>query len=163
MSQKKADRPAGRRWRDRPKKGARAHPTAEPATKPEEDATQRGRYARHGFYSDQFTVDELALIAAFVSDLTLDDEIWMQRVLNRRLLAYVAPGRETGGESDDSAGEALDVATLVKVAQALAIGTGRVARLLRDKRALSGKAADGMAGAFALALQEVCTELGIAL
>jgi hypothetical protein len=107
-----------------------------------------------GFYSDQFTELEQTLVAAFVTDLTLDDEIWMQRVLNRRLMAHsaAAPGEV-----------AVSVETLVSVAQALAIGTGRVARLLRDKRALSGEAADGLNGAIAQALNELSTELGIEL
>ena len=36
----------------------------------------------------------------------------------------------------------------------------RLGRLLRDKRALSGEAADGIAGAIAQALDELGTELG---
>lgn len=109
----------------------------------------------HGFYSAHFTPDELALIAEFVSDPTLDDEIWMQRVLNRRLLAHVS--------DNDGGAQAVPLETLVKVAEALAAGTGRVARLLRDKRALSGEAADGIAGAIAAALDELSTELGVEL
>jgi hypothetical protein len=110
---------------------------------------------KHGFYSDQFTPEELALIAAFVQDPTVDDEIWMQRVLNRRLLQYMS-----AAEAQD---EPLALETLVKVAEALAQGTGRVARLLRDRRALSGEAADGLVNAIAAALDEFATELGIEL
>ena len=40
---------------------------------------------------------------------------------------------------------------------------GRVARLLRDQRALSGAAADGIAGAIATALDELTSELGVKL
>jgi hypothetical protein len=100
------------------------------------------------FYSDQFTAEELALVTVFIEDVTLDDEIWMQRVFNRRLVAVTQT-------ADD-----VPLETLVKVAEALARGTGRVARLLRDKRALSGEAADGIAGAIAAALDELATELG---
>lgn len=132
MSPKKKHKPAA------PARGAQAH-----------NANAR----EHGFYSDQFTAEELALIASLVQDPTLDDEIWMQRVLNRRLLAYVS-GQE---------GDQIPLETIVKVAEALAAGTGRVARLLRDKRALSGKAADGIAGAIAAALDELSTELGVDL
>ncbi len=109
------------------------------------------RAAAGGFYADRFTPAELELVAAFVSDPTLDDEIWMQRVLNRRLLRFV---------DEQQADAAIELETLVKVAEALATGTGRVARLLRDKRALSGEAADGIANAIAAALDELTSELG---
>jgi len=39
----------------------------------------------------------------------------------------------------------------------------RLGRLLRDQRALSGKAADGLAGAVAQALDELSTELNVEL
>jgi hypothetical protein len=39
----------------------------------------------------------------------------------------------------------------------------RLGRLLRDKRALSGEAADGISGAIAQALDELSTELGVEL
>lgn len=123
-----------------------------PPTKRRKRGAQPGNQnaARHGFYSDQFAPDELALIAAFTQDPTIDDELWMQRVFNRRLLRY-------------SSREEMPTADLVELAKALAIGTGRVARLLRDKRALSGEAADGLAGAIALALDEISTELNVEL
>jgi len=103
---------------------------------------------KHRWYSKHFSKAESELVAAFTSDLSLDDEIWAQRVVNRRILA--------SSQTDD-----LD--TLIKVGTALAIGTGRVAKLLRDKRALSGEAADGLAGAIAQALEEISTEMGLAL
>jgi hypothetical protein len=93
-------------------------------------------------------------MAAFVSDPTLDDEIWLQRVLNHRLFHYL---------DESEPGVTLEVETLVKVAAALGAGTTRVARLLRDRRALSGQSADGIAGAIAAALDELTTELGIHL
>jgi len=140
--------------RSHAKRSKGAHTRAEPGAGP---ATPRGGQVRNanaatsGFYSDTFTADELALVAAFVEDPTLDDEIWMQRVLNRRLLVHATPA-----EGDTK----LTTATLIKIAEALAIGTGRVARLLRDKRALSGEAAEGLTGAIAAALDELTTELG---
>jgi hypothetical protein len=51
----------------------------------------------------------------------------------------------------------------VKVAAVLTTGTGRVAHLLRDQRALTGQAADGLTAAIAQALDELSTELGVAL
>jgi hypothetical protein len=106
----------------------------------------------HGFYSDQFSADELALVAALVTDPTVDDELWAQRVVNRRLLAFMRRAEQD---------EPLTLETLTRVAEALAVGTGRVARLLRDRRALSGAAADGLTGAIAQALDEIANELGI--
>ena len=85
----------------------------------------------------------------------LDDEIALQRQINDRLLALW--DRLEGADADETP-------TLqVKVAAALTSGIGRVARLLRDQRALSGQAADGLAGAIAHALDELSTEWGVAL
>lgn len=101
---------------------------------------------KHGFYSDRFTEDEMVLVAAFVNDISLDDEIWMQRVVNRRLLAD---------------NQVNDREMLVKIAGALTVGTGRVARLLRDQHVLSGKAANKVADAIAVIVEQVTIELGI--
>jgi hypothetical protein len=70
--------------------------------------------------------------------------------MNHRLLASVGA-------------EELTLERLIAVAKALTLGTGRVSRLLRDRRALSGEAAEGLAGAIAAALDEISTELGIPL
>ena len=53
-----------------------------------------------------------------------------------------------------------DLAKLMAIHSQNAI---RLARLLRDKRALSGQAADGIAGAIAQALDELATEWGVEL
>jgi len=100
----------------------------------------------HGFYSGKFTEDELQLVAAFVTDPSVDDEIWMQRVLNSRLL---------------QASQEADTDTLIRIFHALTVGTGRVAKLLRDKRALSGEAANNLVDLLIQAGQEVLTEVGI--
>jgi hypothetical protein len=113
------------------------------------DAAPRpGRTWQHGFYRKHFTPEEVSLIAEFLLDPTLDDELWMQRVVNRRLLAYLSGGEDIGVEQ------------MVKVAAAMAAGTGRVARLLRDRQALSGDAARAMVDAMAGALAELAAELG---
>jgi hypothetical protein len=109
-------------------------------------ARPASRRRRPSFYSDQFSEQELSLIAASVEDLGVDDEIWMQRVLNRRLLQYTRD-------------EELPVETVVKVMQAMVAATGRVARLLRDRRALGGEAAESIAGAMATVLDEFALEL----
>jgi hypothetical protein len=98
-----------------------------------------------GFYSRIFSEDELLDVArlAAAGDVSLDEEIGMLRVCMRRLL-----------EAD------IDPA---KTLQLLSRGAGQLARLMRAKRALSGDAADGLADAFAKALDELSTELGIDL
>jgi hypothetical protein len=53
-----------------------------------------------------------------------------------------------------------DVARLLKIH---GMNASRLGRLLRDQRALSGDAADGIAGAIAQALDELSTELGVEL
>ena len=85
----------------------------------------------------------------------LDDEIALQRQINERLLSLW--DRLEGADADETP------ALQVKVAAALTSGTGRVARLLRDQRALSGQAADGLTAAIAHALDELSTEWGVAL
>lgn len=101
-----------------------------------------------GFYDAHYTEEELTLIVAFVSDLDLSDEIWMQRVLNRRLLA-------TSGDPD------MPVESLVRVVEAMATGTQRIAKLLRDRQALSGEKADTLAGVMIAALDDFRDSLGI--
>ena len=82
---------------------------------------------KDGFYADQFKEGERERIAG-QEETNLADEIWMQRVVNRRLLERLAEAEP--GE--------LTVATLANVVKALALGTGRVAHLLRENQALTG-------------------------
>src|SRR5688500_7756651 len=76
---------------------------------------------------------------------SLDSEIEMQRQANQRLQT-LWDGLQCQREPDP--------ALEVKVAAALTTGTGRVARLLRDQRALTGEAADSLTAAVARALEE---------
>jgi hypothetical protein len=98
-----------------------------------------------GFYNETFSEDEVLDVArlAAAGDVSLDEEIGMLRVCMRRVL-----------EAD------IDPA---KILQLLSRGVGQLATLMRAKRALSGKAADGLADAFAKALDELSTELGVDL
>lgn len=98
-----------------------------------------------GFYSRTFSEDELLDVArlAAAGDVSLDEEISMLRIAMRRVL-----------EAD------IDPA---KTLQLLSRAAGQLATLMRAKRALSGDAADGLADAFAKALDELSTELGIDL
>jgi hypothetical protein len=98
-----------------------------------------------GFYSKMFSDEELLDVGrlAAAGDVSLDDEIAMLRIAMRRVLeAPIDPAR-----------------TL----QLLGRAAGQLATLMRAKRALSGEAADGLADAFAKALDELSTELGIEL
>ena len=98
-----------------------------------------------GFYSRTFSDDELLDVArlAAAGDVSVDEEIGMLRICMRRVLeANIDPA---------------------KTLQLLSRGAGQLARLMRAKRALSGDAADGLADAFAKALDELSTELGIGL
>ena len=98
-----------------------------------------------GFYSKIFSEDELLDVArlAAAGDVSVDEEIGMLRICMRRVLeANIDPA---------------------KTLQLLSRGAGQLARLMRAKRALSGDAAHGLADAFAKALDELSTELGIDL
>jgi hypothetical protein len=97
------------------------------------------------FYDRTFTEDEVLDVArlAAAGDVSLEEEIAMLRICMRRVL-----------EAD------VDPA---KTLQLLSRGVGQLAQLMRAKRALSGEAADGLADAFAKALDELSTELGVDL
>ena len=98
-----------------------------------------------GFYDNMFSDEELLDVGrlATAGDVSVDQEISMLRIAMRRVLE--APIDPT------------------KALQLLGRACGQLASLMRAKRALSGKAADGLADAFAKALDELSTELGIEL
>lgn len=104
------------------------------------------------FYSAALTTDELAALLA-AEDLTLDDEIACARVALRRIMQTIHPENDTGLNHTDFR----NYITLLLQA------TRTIARLLRDKRALTGEAADGISAAIAQALDELGTELGLPL
>jgi hypothetical protein len=91
----------------------------------------------------------LALCRDELAHPTLDGEITIARDMLRRLVETLRDGT-SGGE-------------LVQLAQTCFAGTRTVAGLLRDKRALSGGAADGLMGAIGQALDELSTEWGVDL
>jgi hypothetical protein len=69
---------------------------------------------------------------------------------------------DLGAFIDAHAGE-LDADTLMRLFALHGQNASRLGRLLRDKRALSGQAADGLLAAIAAALDEISTELGVTL
>jgi len=98
-----------------------------------------------GFYDNMFSDEELLDVGrlATAGDVSVDQEISMLRIAMRRVLeAPIDPARAL---------------------QLLGRACGQLATLMRAKRALSGEAADSLAGAFAKALDELSTELGIDL
>lgn len=104
--------------------------------------------ARHLFYSDKFTEDELSRIAGYTSDPTPDDEIFMLRVLNRRVLEY----------AKDKDGSVL--AGLVEI---LSTSSGRIGSLLRLRRNIMGETGDSISDALATIINELGAEWGVEL
>jgi len=93
---------------------------------------------------------ERADLAALSAERSLEDEIGVARVTLRRVMAQMD---QTPADSE----------TLVKLGALVMTGARTIARLLRDERALTGKAADGIAGAIGQALDELSVELGLEL
>lgn len=103
------------------------------------------------FYRLAFSPQEMADLRRLATEEGLDEEIAITRIILRRLLLYLR----------DNAN--LDAATLARLAPLAFRGAQTVAQLLRDQRALSGAASDGIAGAIGQALDELATEWGVEL
>lgn len=102
---------------------------------------------RHRFYSHFFNNQELADMVANLDNVDdIDDEIAIVRVLLARLL----PKLESPADLPTA-----EVAALVPL---VLNSTGRIAHLLRDRRALSGQAGDSLLQALGVALDELSTE-----
>lgn len=100
---------------------------------------------KRGLYRRFFTEEEVAETEAVASsnELTLDDAIEVVKVLIGRIL-----------EREEDPGKALPLVEK---------GVRSLVSALRARRALSGEAADGLAAAFAQALDEIGNELGMEL
>ena len=96
-----------------------------------------------GFYSQGISVEELADLAVVGDDNSLTDEIAAVRVVIRRVMT------------------ALQAAIDPPLAACVFDGARTVAKLLRDRRAISGEAADALCSAIDSAIQEFITETGI--
>ena len=105
----------------------------------------------HGFYSTAVEPDELADLVSYAADMTIDDEIAVVRVALRRALSAL-----NSPDPDSDVSFALD--SFGRLAAVIFSGASTVARLLRARRALSGDAADGIAGAISQALDELSTD-----
>jgi hypothetical protein len=97
----------------------------------------------HGFY------------AASAEEITIDQAIQglvdKMRRLDDLIAAFDSKGAGGNGEY------------LIRLLELYAQASSRLSRMLRDQRALSGAASDSLAGAVALVLDEIGTELGIDL
>ena len=67
------------------------------------------------------------------------------------------------GYIDERLDQGADLQGLARIFALHGQNATRLGRLLRDKRALSGQASDGISAAIAQALDELSTELGVAL
>jgi hypothetical protein len=123
--------------------------------------------------------DELADLAAYDGDLSLDHEIACARVALRRVLTLLNVPLFAGGAriedgpdtADLSAGDIrmspgdihMSPSDYARLAGLALQAIRTVAKLMRDRRALLGDTADGFAGAIAQALDELSTEWGVRL
>ncbi len=98
---------------------------------------------KHGFYSQP--VKEFAGIGDVVADM-LARQAQLSGFIERQTL---------GGE--------MDCESMARLLALLGQNASRIGRLLRDQRALSGAAADGLLDAIGKALDEIGTELGVSL
>ena len=117
---------------------------------------------QHGFYASALDPEELNDLMIYGSDMTLDDEIACARVALRRILALLDNPNITNFQ-DPGNSTSLTHADYARLMGLALQATRTIARLLRDQRALSGAAADGILGAISLALDELGTEWGLAL
>ena len=102
---------------------------------------------KHGFYAQP--QQPLTDIADIIADLAAKQAA---------LSAHIDDALSDA--DDDTRPHLVD---LVKLFSLHGQNASRLGRLLRDQRALSGDAADGISGAIAQALDELSTELGTAL
>jgi hypothetical protein len=103
----------------------------------------------HGFYGREYTLEEVADLVNLALDDSLDDELAAARVATRRVLKQLQ--------------EELEPSDYAQLAGLIFTGTNTIARLLRTQRALRGESADGIAGAIAMALDELSNEWNVEL
>lgn len=117
-------------------------------------APLRNQNARtHGFYGRVLDPEELADLVLYAEDMTLDAEIACARIALRRVLLLLSADQADPLPLDD----------YIRLAGLALQGTRTIARLLRDKRALTQRTADTLDEAFNIALDEIAIELGIEL
>jgi hypothetical protein len=135
-NKRRCARPGCRAWAMSDSIYCRSHRTA--GTPPEGDSSA----SPLGIYASGLTPEERRLLQQGGDALDLEPEIWLLRLMSRRL--FVAIGQED-----------TDRETLRKLVSVLYQGIARLAQLLRVRRTLRGESADGLAGALAKALEEI--------
>ena len=103
----------------------------------------------HGFYARTLSPEEMGDLVFDAADVTLDDEIACARIALRRALEFI---------QQDS--EALDREQYLRAAALIFSGTRTIARLLRDRHALSAESAGEIADFINQALDELSLEWG---
>ena len=105
---------------------------------------------KHGFYARTFTAAELADLVAAGNLKTLEDEVAIARVVLRRLLEYLQ-------------GEDLPPDEIKTIAPLVLRATGRIARLLKDQKLVSGETGDAVMAWLADAVTLAANEIGVDL
>jgi hypothetical protein len=110
----------------------------------------------HGFYATTLHPQELADLAAYAGDTSLDAEIAITRVALRRVLGMLLTGYTPG--PDPAPLDALDYARYSGLAFRGAI---TVSRLLRARHDLGGDRSDATLGFLDQALDQLSSEWGL--
>lgn len=126
--------------------------TARRGASPSREHAERSRGAQPGNHN---ALTHGAYAAPAIQITGIDDVIADVQTKQSRLSALLDELVLTG-DTDN-------LETITKLFALHAQNASRLGRLLRDQRALSGASADGIAGAIAAALDELSTELGVAL
>jgi len=113
---------------------------------------------KHGFYSRTIKPDELRDLLTYNDELSIADEIAVARVGLRRCLDYMT---KADTQADDE--KRLTPDEFAKLLGLALQATRTIARLLRDKRAISGESADSISSAIATALDALGDEFGLDL
>ena len=113
--------------------------------------TRRQRTEEITVYRQQLSEQEVVDLIANGGGETLGDEIAINRIMLGRLLNFLQ-------EADD-----VSIPEVVKIVALVFRSTKAMSTLLRDEKALSGEAAEGIAGAIGQALDELSMELGLEL
>lgn len=107
---------------------------------------------KHGLYATQAPLPELVTAQPAAILCSIDGVIADLAAKQHALSDYI-----------DAHLTECDLAALIHLFAIHGQNASRLGRLLRDQRALSGAAADGIAGAIAQALDELSNELGVIL
>jgi hypothetical protein len=112
----------------------------------------------HGFYATTLHPQELADLAAYAGDTTIDAEIAIARIALRRIMGMLLTGFSPGPEP-----RPLDTLDYARFAGLAFQGAAVVSRLLRARHDLGGDRSDSIQAIFDEALAELTEEWGLKL